>query len=37
MYLRLSWKDAFAASFLANAASYVGGPAVRMLGLWPHW
>jgi hypothetical protein len=37
LYLKLSWRDALLASLAANLASYLGGPAIRWLGLWPVW
>lgn len=35
--LRLSWAEAFAVSFVANAASYLGGIGLRGVGLWVRW
>lgn len=34
-YLRLSWREAFAISFAANAISFLGGRALRIANLWP--
>lgn len=34
-YLRLSWREALAVSFAANAISFLGGRALRIANLWP--
>ena len=36
-FLRLSWKNAFAVSFIANVVSYYAGPVLRAHGLWVKW
>ena len=36
-FLKLSWKEAFIVSFLANLASFIGGRALRAVGLWVQW
>lgn len=37
MYLRLSWKNALAVSLICNIGSFIGGNALRMMGLWLYW
>lgn len=37
MFLKLDWRIAFAASLVANLASYLLGPLLRAHGLWIYW
>ena len=37
VFLNLDWRTAFAASLLANLASYLLGPFLRTHGLWLYW
>ena len=37
LYLKLGWRIAFAASLIANLASYLLGPLLRSYGLWIYW
>ncbi|OGG49126.1 hypothetical protein A3C18_03590 [Candidatus Kaiserbacteria bacterium RIFCSPHIGHO2_02_FULL_54_11b] len=37
LFLKLDWRIAFAASFVANLASYLLGPLLRSYGLWIYW
>ncbi|MEK7546744.1 MAG: hypothetical protein AAB536_01010 [Patescibacteria group bacterium] len=37
LFLKISWRTAFVASFCGNAASYFGGPFLRSYGIWIYW
>lgn len=37
IFLKLDWRLAFAASLVANLASYLLGPFLRSHGLWIYW
>jgi hypothetical protein len=37
LFLDMKWKNALAASFICNVASFVAGPILRSLGLWFYW